>query len=90
MELQRFESMVKAVGRIQLEREWHDFVLYDWAGPGPCLIIWLRDPIRRTKAKCLMTQPFVLKVQSRLCLLLPFPGGELRVVASFILSLSAL
>ena len=37
-----------------------------------------------------MTQPFLVKIPSELCLLLAFPAGELRVVVSFILSLAAL
>ena len=37
-----------------------------------------------------MREPFVLKVLYELGLLLPFPAGELTVVASFILSLAAL
>jgi len=87
---QRFETMVKAVGRIRLVRELLIFVLYDWAGLGPSSIFCVRDPIRGTKARCPITQPFVHKVLSGLCSLLPFPAGDLRVVASFILSLAAL
>jgi len=37
-----------------------------------------------------MIQPLVLKVLSGLCSQLQVPAGELRVVASFILSLAAL
>jgi len=37
-----------------------------------------------------MTQAFVLKGPSGLCLLLPFPAGEFTVVASYILSLGEL
>ena len=62
---QPFESRVKAVGQNSFSAWIADFVLYDLAGPAPSPISCVRDRIRGTKARCSMTQPFVLKVLFR-------------------------